>query len=480
MTRKLIVVSNRGPVTYADDGTAKRGAGGLVTALSGLVSHEDVTWIASAMSDADRERASAGAFDETARDGSPYRMRFVAHDPDEYDRYYNVVANPTLWFVQHYLWDFTHEPAFESEFADAWERGYAAVNRRFAEAVLDELERAPDALVFFHDYHLYLAPRYVREARPEVTSAHFVHIPWAQPDYWTVLPEAYRSAIHDGLLANDVVSFHTRRWRLSFLRCCDDFLGARCDYDSCARVEHGGRSVRVSAHPISVDAAEFAHLAESDAVLAEERALVARRPERIVLRVDRTEPSKNVVRGFRAFELCLDRNPHLHGRVAMLALLTPSRQDIPHYAEYTQAIREAAARVNARFGRDGWQPVELHVEDRFPRSIAAYKQFDVLFVNPVFDGLNLIAKEAPLVNTRDGALVLSENAGAYEELHEWAIAVDPFDVSGQADAIAQALALPAEERRRRLDAIRDHVREHDLEAWGEAQLADMAAVASRS
>ncbi|HVM17792.1 MAG TPA: trehalose-6-phosphate synthase [Gaiellaceae bacterium] len=477
--RELIVVSNRGPVAYArDEGgerVAKRGAGGLVTALRGLLAHHDVTWIASAISDEDRAVAAEGTVEERGRDGSAYRLRLVAHDSGSYDLFYNVVANPMLWFLQHQLWGLAHEPALRAGFHRAWEGGYAAVNRAFADAALEELEERPRAVVFFHDYHLYLAPRLVREARPDALLAHFVHIPWPQADAWRVLPEPLRRAVHDGLLANDVVGFHTERWRANFVRACRDLLGAGGDD---ATLEHEGRRVLVTAHPISVDVAEFEELARSDAVLAAERALVERRPERLVLRVDRTDPSKNVVRGFRAFEAYLEEHPEAHGRVGMLALLDPSRQDIPEYVEYLAAIERTVAEVNERFGRGGWQPIHLDVADDFPRSVAAYKQFDVLLTNAVYDGLNLVAKEAPLVNERDGVLVLSENAGAHEELGEWALTVNPFDVAGQAQAIARALELPREERRRRIEAIRARVREHDVAAWLRAQLADVDRAAS--
>ena len=470
--RELIVVSNRGPVGYArEDGerVARRGAGGLVTALRGLLSHHDVTWIASAMSDEDRAVASEGAVEERARDGSPYRLRLVAHEPAAYDLFYNVVANPMLWFVQHQLWGLGREPTLRAGFHRAWEEGYLPVNRAFADAVLAELEERPDAAVFFHDYHLYLAPRLVRDARPDTLLAHFVHIPWPQSDAWRVLPEPMRRAVHEGLLANDVVGFHTARWRENFERACCDVLGLDA---AGGELEHDGRRVLLTSHPISVDVEEFEELARSEAVLRAERALVARRPERLVLRVDRTDPSKNVVRGFRAFEAYLEAHPEAHGRVGMLALLDPSRQDIPEYVEYLAAIERTVAEVNDRFARDGWQPIELDVADDFPRSVAAYKQFDVLLTNAVYDGLNLVAKEAPLVNERHGVVVLSENAGAHEELGQWALTVNPFDVAGQAEAIHRALELPAEERRRRLDGIRARVREHDVEAWLRAQLAD--------
>jgi trehalose 6-phosphate synthase len=482
--RKLIVVSNRGPATYerAADGrrVARRGGGGLVTALRGFLDHHDVTWIASAMSDEDRViwlENEGSAFEETSREGSPFRLRLVAHDPQAYDWFYNVVSNPTLWFIQHYLWDLKDEPALDDGLHRAWIEGYEVVNRNFATAVLDELGREPGATVFFHDYHLYLAPRFVRDACPDATLQHFVHIPWAQADYWHVLPLQIRQQIHEGILANDVVGFHTMRWSRSFLRCCEDFVGAQCD-DARSTVEHAAREVRVTANPISVDVREFDALAESEAVLAAERELEQRRPEKLILRVDRTDPSKNVVRGFRAFELYLYDHPEMRERVGMLALLDPSRQDIPEYAEYLGAIQREARRVNDRYARGEWMPIDLRIEDDFLGSVAAYKQYDVLLVNAVFDGLNLIAKEAPLVNTRDGVLVLSENAGAHDELGDYALSINPFDVAGQARAIHTALEMDADERHRRIEGIRARVREHDLSAWLEQELRALEGTAS--
>jgi trehalose 6-phosphate synthase len=471
--RKLIVVSNRGPVSFGRDEAGsrvvRRGGGGLVTTLRSLVALHDVTWLASAMSDEDRRVAAEAGdelLEETARDGSPYRFRLVAHDPQAYDWFYNVVANPTLWFLQHYLWDLKQAPRWDRGLHHAWDEGYVAVNRSFAEAVAVELDREPEAAVFLHDYHLYLAPRMIREARPDATLTQFIHIPWPQSDQWRVLPAPIRCAIHDGLLANDVIGFHSERWRRNFVRACHDIL----DVDS-APVRR-----RTVVAPISVDPEEFDELATSDAVLAAEREIVARRPERLVLRVDRTDPSKNVVGGFEAFEAYLDAHPEARGRVGMLALLDPSRQDIPDYAEYLGAIQRAARAVNDRFQENGWTPIDLQIRDDFAQTVAAYKQYDVLLVNAIYDGLNLVAKEGPLVNERDGVLVLSENAGAHAELGPWALTVNPFDLSGQAEAIHTALELPAAERSARIDAIRAYVREHDLSAWVEAQLAALDAV----
>jgi trehalose 6-phosphate synthase len=481
--RRLIVVSNRGPVSFGRDEagvrTAQRGGGGLVTALRSLVSHHDVTWIASAITDEDRavsREQGAASFEETARDGSVYSLRLVPHDEQAYDWFYNVVANPTLWFAQHYLWNLGYAPEWDHALHNAWENGYRIVNQAFAGAVLDELERTPDADVFFHDYHLYLAPATVREEHPEATLAQFVHIPWPQPDYWRVLPDAIRRALHEGMLANDVVGFHTERWARNFLRCCWDIVGAEVDF-SAGEARFNDRTTTVHVRPISVDPDEFESLASSEPVLEEEAQIESSRPERLIVRVDRTDPSKNIVRGFRAFELYLEAHPEMHGRVGMLVLLDPSRQDIPEYSEYLGAIQRGARIVNDRFRSEDWLPVDLRIEDNFPQAVAAYKQFDVLLVNAIFDGMNLVAKEAPLVNERAGVVVLSENTGAHEELGEWAVSVNPFDVAGQAEALHEALELPEGERRARLDAIRRHIREHDIRAWIEAQLVDLEAAA---
>jgi trehalose 6-phosphate synthase len=448
--RPLIVVSNRGPVTFdrGPDGerVVRRGGGGLVTALRGLLDHHDVTWIAAATTGEDRVVAAEGSSE----------VAFVAPAPDAYHGYYNVVANPMLWFIQHGLWGRSLAPDLDEAFHAAW-RDYETVNRLFAERVVAELDNKPGAAVLFQDYHLYLAPGFVRAARPDARLAHFVHIPW--PVDWSTLPEAMRRDVHEGLLANDVVAFHTARWARQFEISCDEIVGGRAG----ARVTH---------HAISVDVDEFDELARSEGVLAEERALEESRPEKLVLRVDRTDPSKNVVRGLEAFGVLLDTWPDWRGRVRMLALLDPSRQSIPEYVEYVAAIERTTEEVNGRHPG----AIDLRVADNFQRSVAAYKQFDVLLVNAVYDGLNLVAKEAPLVNTRDGVLVLSENAGAHEELGEWALTVNPFDVWGQAQALHEALSMEPAERRRRREGICGQVRAHDVHAWVAGLLADLDAV----
>jgi trehalose 6-phosphate synthase len=423
-----------------------RGSGGLVTALRGLQDDDEVVWIASAMTDEDRRLAAE----------PPPGVRLVVHDPRAYELFYNTIANPFLWFLLHSLWDRAVAPELDDAFHVAWRDGYEEVNRGFAAAVVAELDNRPDALVWFHDYHLFLAPGLVRAARPEATLGHFVHTPW--PTDWSALPQALRREVHQGLLANDVVGFHTERWAASFRRSCVDVTG-----DCTARVVH---------HPISIDPAEFVQLAAADPVRAVERELDEDRPEKLVVRVDRADPSKNIVRGFHAFSLLLDEHPEWRGRVQLLARLDPSRESIPEYAAYRIAIDQAVRELDERHPGS----VRVELADDFDRSLAAYKQYDVLFVNPVFDGLNLVAKEGPLLNERAGVLVLSENAGAHEELAQWVVTINPSDVEGQARALHEALTMDEAERRRRAEALAAHVRANDVGRWLEAALADLEAV----
>ncbi len=467
----LLIVSNRGPVRYLRDASGglvhKRGGGGLVTALSALAGTHPLTWIASALSDEDAEAAAAGPIHL-----DDLTLRLVEHDREEYDRYYNVFANPTLWFIQHYLWGLALEPSVDRNVRLAWEAGYVPVNDRFADAVIEELRRSP-APVMIHDYQLFMVPQRVREHVPDAVLQHFTHIPWPQPDYWRVLPLDIRTAIHESLLACDIVGMHTPRYVHSFLECVEAFTDAEVDRRA-ATVRYRGRTVQVRAYPISVDPGEFERLAASPAVIACEPRVLEARPEKLLLRVDRTDPSKNIVRGFRAFDLFLLDHPEWRGRVTMLALLDPSRPEIPEYAEYVGAIQRVAREVNDRHYMTGmWQPIDLRVSDNFPEAVAAYKHYDVLLVNAIFDGMNLIAKEAPLVNERDGVLILSENAGAYGELKDHALVVNPFDIQEQADAIYAALEMPAEERHARIEGIRAQVREHDIKRWIDTQLADL-------
>jgi trehalose 6-phosphate synthase len=482
-TQRIILVSNRGPVQYGrEDGerTASRGAGGLVTALSGLGRHlQDGVWVCAAMSDEDVVVASEspGGLCPPELGDDDLRVRMVALDPAAQDDFYTVISNPLLWFVQHYLYDLKSGPNITRREIDAFEHGYAAVNRRFAEVVVEEVEAAGGkAVVMLHDYHFYLLPAEVRRYCPDVVLHHFVHIPWPGPDAWRVLPPPMRDALFHGLLGNDVIGFHTERYARNFLLGCQELLHLPVDM-SAKEVVVDGRVVRARWYPISIDPETFEAMAESPEVLEQERDLAARRRDHLLLRVDRTDPSKNIVRGFLAYDILLQEHPELAGRITFMALLQPSRQDVPEYAAYLERIKATVDEVNSKHGNPRWQPIELHLEDNMDLAVAAYKQFDVLMVNAMFDGMNLVAKESIVVNRREGVLALSENTGAHEELGAFAVTLHPFDLQQQADAIYDALTMPVEERRDRRNACVKVVRQNDVAKWLEMQLADISRAA---
>ncbi|MCA1687643.1 MAG: trehalose-6-phosphate synthase, partial [Actinobacteria bacterium] len=389
---RIVIVSNRGPVTFSrsesGERTYSRGAGGLVTALNAVSRR-----------------------------------------------------NPLLWFVQHGLYDLPYTPLLGEDTRRAWEEGYVPVNHNFAEAVSRTVENEEFPIVLLHDYQLYMTPLFVRERLgADAFISLFVHIPWPGPDYWGVLPKYIREGVLESLLSADVVAFHTRHYARDFAETAAQVLGARYDTEE-AIIYHEGREVWVKAYPISIDPTEFEELARSEAVLEQER-FVEGLPGKLLLRVDRMDLSKNVVRGFQAYGRMLERHPEMVGEVTFLAQLQPSRGDVPEYARYAEVVQETAEEVNEKHGTASWKPIELSMQDNFPLSVAAYKNYDALLVNAVRDGMNLVAKEAAIVNERDGVLVLSENAGAHEQLKENALTVNPFDLDEQAGAIHEALTMP--------------------------------------
>src|ERR671914_432457 len=475
----LVLVSNRGPVTYQEDGSVKRGTGGLVTALTGLASHRDAVWIASAMTPQDVEvtREHGGRpFEIEAPEGGSYHVRFVESDDEAYDRFYNIVANPMLWFIQHYLWDQSNAPDIRRHEVEAFENGYNAVNADLAQAVLEEIEGQDEPVVMVHDYQLYTLPGMVREARPDVFLHHFVHIPWTQSDSWRVLPSGMREAIYRGLLANDIIGFHTRSYRRNFLQCCRDLLELEVDMER-GVVVCDGREVWVRAYPLPIDYRATQAVARRERVARFEQDLLRRRREYSILRVDRADLSKNVLRGFTAFDIFLEQHPEFHERITFTAQLMPSRTDVPEYAEYLEKIEALVAVVNHRHGTTDWMPINLKLRDDLEEAVASYKHYDVMMVNAMFDGMNLVAKEGPLVNERDGVSILSENTGAHEELGDYALSVNPFDVQELADSLHAALTMPAPERARRAVGLKEILTSRDPGDWIDDQIADIRAKA---
>src|ERR1019366_6894318 len=363
----------------------------------------------------------------TSPEGDEYRVKLVASDADAYEAFYKIIANPMLWFIQHYLWDLSNAPDIRRHETEAFEFGYNVVNEDLARAVLEEVEDIEKPVIMVHDYHLYTLPGLIRRARPDAFLHHFIHIPWSQSDSWRVLPSVIRTEIYEGILANDIIGFHTRHYRRNFLQCCEDLMGLEVDYDT-GVVQCDGREVWVRAYPLPIDSRAIQSTARRARVHEFESELLRRRRDHLILRVDRADLSKNVLRGFNAFDIFLEQHPEFREKVTFIAQLMPSRTDVAEYSEYLERIEAVVAVGNHRHGSPDWMPIQLKLRDDLEEAVAAYKHYDMLMVNAMFDGMNLVAKEGPMVNERAGVSVLSENTGAHEELGEFALSVNPFDL----------------------------------------------------
>lgn len=444
---KLLVISNRGPISFVRDRSGslrpQRGAGGLVVTLGPGVLRDGALWLAGAASPADREGAASGAVSEGGFSYQP-----VVVDAADYGAYYDVVANQTLWFCLHGLWDRPRRPRFDRHWWQAWE-AYVRVNRRFAEAAAGCAEEGATVLV--QDYQLALVPAELRRLRPDLRLSTFLHTPWCSAEELATLPDEVAARLLEGLSGGGRVGFHTTRWATNFAACARQVLG---------------HDVATFVAPAAPDADDLRAVAASPAcqtALAELDAAVGDRM--VIARVDRIEPSKNVLRGFWAYDELLEQRPDLRGRVVFAAMVYPSRAGLAEYQAYGQETLSLVEHLNRKWGGGDWTPILLDPDDDYPRSVAALRRYDVLLVNPIRDGLNLVAKEGPLVNERDGLVVLSRDAGAWPELAGGAIGINPFDVSATAAALGRALDLPPAQRAGSAGTLRAKAAARDPLAW---------------
>jgi trehalose 6-phosphate synthase len=483
--RPLIVASNRGPVTFTRerDGkfSSRKGSGGVVTAVSAIARDRQPIWVACPMGEGDRLRAELAEKNGEVVISPPgenpdFRVRFVMPTKRQYHLYYNVISNPLLWFLQHYLWDTSRSPDITNETWTAWTDGYEAVNRQYAEEIIRICENSTiEPIIMLQDYHLYLTPGFIREMRPEAIIQHFVHIPWPDPDYWRLLPSKIRRQICEGMLGNDVIGFQTRDHARSFMYTCESYVpGVQIDYTG-RGILWNGRRIEVRAYPISIDVEAVRRQAYGREALNHERYLPNYLNEFTILRVDRVEPSKNLIRGFHAFGRFLEKHPEYLGRVSFVAIMVPSRMEVLEYTNYLDDVSAIVVRLNAQYANveTGWQPIHLILGENYPRALAAMKRYDVLLVNTIIDGMNLVAKEGVLLNDRNGVLILSEGAGAVQQLGDDALIISPADIEGTADAIYQALTMTPAERRRRADNLRRAVEGDDVAKWFREQLLDL-------
>jgi trehalose 6-phosphate synthase len=441
-----VLVSNRGPLAFHLEGgkpVAHEAGGGLAGSLSPMVTGSGATWVASTMGEADRQAAAEGLM---VADG--LRIELVEPDPDVYNLAYNVVSNAALWFCHHHLFDAARRPRNDRHWGVAWD-AYRELNQQFAARVAKVAPEGGRVLV--QDYHLALIGSELAAMRPDLRTVHFTHTPFADPAVLRMLPTATTAELLEGMAGFDVCGFHTARWAAGY-RAAQEELGPFAP--------SGGRAGVAPATFVSPLAPDADRLRQS---VDEAPAVAARRQideiigddDRLVItRVDRMELSKNLLRGFWAFDELLESDRRLQGRVSFLAMAYPTRQGMAEYVGYRNEVESTVARINERWATTEWTPIVLKVEDDYPRSLAALTRYDVLVVNPVRDGLNLVAKEGPIVNRRDGVLLLSREAGAFEELREGAVELNPFDVSGTAAALARALAMEPDERAQRLATLR--------------------------
>ncbi|TDC63617.1 trehalose-6-phosphate synthase [Actinomadura sp. GC306] len=458
---QVLVASNRGPVSFSssEDGalTMRRGGGGLVSGLAGVTGAArepsaggpDVLWVCASLNDADRtaaRRAPDGRIDLAGHDTGGAAVRMLDIPEATFHRAYNAVANSTLWFVHHLLYDTPRSPHFDARARRDWQ-SYEAYNAAFADALARDA--APGAKAAIQDYHLSLAPRMLRERRPDLRIVHFSHTPWAPPEYYSLLPDDIGKQILLGILGADHAGFLTERWASAFLDCCELLPGARVDR-AARTVTCDGHVTRVGVHGLGIDADALRRRAADQDVVERARALREQVGDRqLIVRIDRTELSKNIVRGLAAYRELLVNHPEWRGRVVHLAFAYPSRYDLPEYREYTEAVERTARQITEEFGTADWDPLILQVNDDYPRSLAAYGLADVLLVNPIRDGMNLVAKEGPVLSERGCALVLSREAGAAAELSEDALMVNPYDVSQTAETLHKALLMPPAQRAER-------------------------------
>ncbi|MFA1551908.1 trehalose-6-phosphate synthase [Actinomadura chokoriensis] len=472
---QVLVASNRGPVSFSlsKDGelAMRRGGGGLVSGLAAVTGapegsgpsrpaeaagtsvssggNPDVLWVCASLSEADRtaaRRSPDGRIDQAGYDTGGSAVRMLDIPSATFDRAYNAVANSTLWFVHHLLYDTPRSPHFDARARRDWQ-SYEAYNAAFADALARDASQGAKAAI--QDYHLSLAPRMLRDRRPDLKIVHFSHTPWAPPEYYRLLPDDIGTQILLGILGADHAGFLTERWASAFLDCCELVPGARVDRTA-RTVTCAGHTTHVGVHGLGVDETALRKRAAQQDVVERARALREQVGDRqLIVRIDRTELSKNIARGLAAYRELLVNHPEWRGRVVHLAFAYPSRYDLPEYREYTASVQQMAKQITDEFGTAEWDPLILQVNDDYPRSLAAYGLADVLLVNPIRDGMNLVAKEGPVLSEQGCALVLSREAGAASELSGDALMVNPFDVSQTAETLHQALLMPRAQRAER-------------------------------
>jgi trehalose 6-phosphate synthase len=468
----IIIASNRGPVKHFKNQQGEivqqKGSGGLITGLSGIVQYVDATWISCAQSPEDISFSEGDI--SLVNNQSTMRVKFINPTPSAYDEYYNIISNPLLWFLQHAMWNIPSEPVIDRVTWDAWENGYLVVNQLFADEITKLVKKtSKKTLVMIQDYQLYMTARYISDQFPrkEMPSIlHFIHVPWPGPDYWSILPPTMRQGILDSLCAVDLLGFQTKEDSLNFIRTIESHLPRAYVKYKRSRIWYRNHASHVRDFPISIDVNSLVALVDDDEV-HEHKQIIEEITTgmRLILRVDRIDPSKNIIRGFKAFKELLILHPEYKEKIVFLALLVPSRRGVDEYKDYLDKIMATIGQINAEFGSSHWEPIRILVGEDYKRAIAALQLYDVLLVNAVADGMNLVAKEGPIVNQRNGVLVLSERAGASQQLAQGGIIISPCDIYATAEAIHQGLTMELEGKQKWATTLRRSIENEDIYCW---------------
>lgn len=459
--RRLVIVSNRLPVAIQkddDEWSIRAGAGGLVTALAPVVQRNKGLWIGwpGCTEDAPVEHLLDSLEQEQG-----YRMVSVPLSEDEVEQYYRGFSNETLWPLFH---DLLGNTRFSRQ---TWQV-YRSVNARFAETICCETQE--EDFVWIHDYQLLLTGHYLRQKCPKQRAAFFLHIPFPSLDLFRRLP--WKQDLLQGLLAYDLVGFQTLRDRRNFVQCVRELVpGVHIDIRRrVTRLTLGERTVVVGHFPISIDFDEFNEGARAQEVAEAAWYLHENLGKRqLMLGIDRLDYTKGIPERFLAFERALEKYPDLQRQISLLQVVVPSRTLVPDYQNLKEVLDGLAGRINARFSHQGWVPIHYVFRslDRV-QLLAHYRSCEIALISPLRDGMNLVAKEY-CASSVDGnsVLILSEFAGAADQLGSGALLVNPYDIEATADAIYRAFTMPLEKRQRRMKLLRHQIRRTDVHRWVE-------------
>lgn len=452
----------------------KTGAGGLVSTLLPLMEQVKGTWVASAMTKVDSEVAKSyyGNKIPVPKDNPKFWVPLIITDPKIYDEYYGVINNLLLWFIHHYMWNLAYSPDIDDKVHKAW-KSYEYVNHQFADKIIDEINsNKKKPLIMLQDIHLFLCPSYIKEKLDNVFLSHFIHIPWPHPDYFSILPEYMEKSIVEGLLSNDLIGFHIKKYVKNFLMTCEKYADD-VDFKN-NRVIYNGHDVLIKNYPISIDDKKLKSLAKSEEVLKKEETIKKIKKDKLLIyRTERTDPSKNIVRGFKAYDLFLEKYPQFQGKVVFLKTGMSSRENVKEYRDYKNDVTKIINNINEKYSKNSWKPIETIFNAEYAIVIAALKNYDCLLVNSIYDGMNIVPKEGAAVNETGGVLILSKTTGAYGELKDHSLNINAFDISQTADAIYKALIMSPRERNHHSKGLKSIISERNVYLWMEEQFNDI-------